>query len=81
MVYVATLVGYIKYYSKKQKYNIKRVNKNKRKHDLLGKVSKKKKKKIRKNSNKPPPPPPPPGYGKFFFIFFSETRPFFENFL
>ena len=35
MVYVATLVGYIKYYSKKQKYNIKRVNKNKRKHDLL----------------------------------------------
>ena len=27
------------------------------------------------------PPPPPPCYGKFFFIFFSETRPFFENFL
>ena len=24
---------------------------------------------------------PPPGYGKKIFIFFSETRPFFENFL
>ena len=27
------------------------------------------------------PPPLPPCYGKKKFIFFSETRPFFENFL
>ena len=58
MVYVATLVGYIKYYSKKQKYNIKRVNKNKRKHDLLGKVSKKKKNMEFSNLVGAPPLPP-----------------------
>ena len=27
------------------------------------------------------PPPPPPCYGKKNFIFFSDTRPYFENFL
>ena len=38
-----------------------------------------KKKSIMENSIQGPDPPP--GYGKKNFIFFSETRPFFENFL
>ena len=44
-----------------------------------GRVKKKIKKKFMENSKQGPDPPP--GYGKKNFIFFSETRPFFENFL